>query len=401
MVSFDKIHADASEAWHKAGCRGTIEIITGHGKSKIFLNEAAKLPKTARVLFLAEATDREYDLELEKKKWNYDGPPILFMCYQSAYKLIGEHYDLVGADEIHDSLTPVYSAFYSNNTYARIMGLSATVDKKAKISEDSLITKGDLLKLIAPVVFTYSLKDGQENNTARKLKIYKISLDLDTVNKVVPAGTKLKPFDTTEFKAYEFYNKAFNQALFLPDSKAKTFQIQNASRKRADVLYNLPSKRHVTTKIMKFLQSFKLRFIIFGNSVDELNRITSNTVSSRNTDAKNQEIRSAFDNGTIDHLAAFKKLKQGANLSNLQVAVLHSYYGKEKDLIQRIGRLRNDGTLGAVIILTVRGTVEEKWFKSMWGETKVYDIIECDGVYDFFMKFNLKPDTLDGSSTAN
>lgn len=100
MKTREQIHDEVKVAWKKVNKRGTAELITGLGKTKIALDLAAELPQTAKILFLAETTQRELDLKLEITKWQYTGAPIEFMCYQSAYKLIGQYYDLVIADRI-------------------------------------------------------------------------------------------------------------------------------------------------------------------------------------------------------------------------------------------------------------------------------------------------------------
>jgi superfamily II DNA or RNA helicase len=383
MKTREEIIAEATKAWYAANKKGTVELITGMGKTKLALDIASTYDKSAKILFLAETTQREIDLGLEIQKWNYSGPDIEFMCYQSAYKLQNETYDLVIADEIHDSLTEVYSSFYFNNTCKSILGLSATVDKKAKVTEDGSVKKGDLLKLIAPVCFKYTVDDGQKHGTARKLKIYQIWHTLDAVNKNMPAGTKEKPFLTTEKDGYTFYDDRFKRALFLPDGKAKTFQIQNASRKRAEILYKIQSKVVATSELISKLNS---RAILFGNDLDTLMKITPNVVCSRYTPKQNEELRNKFESGAINLIASFKQLKQGANLGGLQDCIIHSYYSKQKDLIQRIGRLRNDGTLGRVFVFVTQQTVEEKWFKSMFEDITAFEVVQCHNVADCLTK---------------
>jgi superfamily II DNA or RNA helicase len=288
--------------------------------------------------------------------------------------------------EIHDALTPVYSAFFFNNTYDSILGLSATVDRKAKVNEDGSVTKGMLLDRIAPVCYTYSIDDGQKNKTSRKLLIYKIKHNLDAVAKIMPAGTKAKPFLTTESEGYRYYDNLFKKALFLPDGNQKTFQIQNASRKRAEILYNLHSKVESTKKLLAHLNS---RAILFGNSLESLMKITPNVICSKYSEKKNLQIRQDFEDGVINLIGSFKQLKQGANLSGLQDCIIHSYYSKEKDLVQRVGRLRDDGTLGRVFIFVTTGTVEEKWYSKMFENISAFDVVECNNVEDCILKLNV------------
>jgi len=81
------------------------------------------MPKNKDVhLFLAEVTDRKKDLWDDIIKYDsifntntLQDYNLKFKTYQSAYKLEGYEFGLVGADEIHNSLTPEYSKFYFNN----------------------------------------------------------------------------------------------------------------------------------------------------------------------------------------------------------------------------------------------------------------------------------------------
>lgn len=358
----EQVQQEALAAWINSGKRSTIECITGLGKTKIAMDAIKTLPKTAKILFLAEVKDREIELNNELKKWKVTHKNIKFACYQSAYKWAGEKFELVIADEIHDSLTQKYSEFYKNNDYSYILGLSATVDSNAWADEENKVTKGDLLKQYAPVCYSYTMDDGQKDGTARKLDVHVIYHKLDSKNKTITAGTKAKPFKQTEWAAYQYWTGQLGKAYFMP-AAVKQFRIQTASAARAKVLYNLPSKIDATKKLVSKL---KTPTILFGNSLEALKQITPNVIDGYNSDKTNEAIRKKFDNGKIKLIASFKKLKQGANLVGLDNCVIMSYYSKSKDLIQRIGRMRNNGNLGNVYIFVTLQTQEEVWFQRMF-----------------------------------
>jgi ERCC4-related helicase len=126
--------------------------------------------------------------------------------------------------------------------------------------------------------------------------------------------------------------------------------------------------------------------IVFGNSLSALESITPNVVSSNNTDKQNDVIRKNFDTGKTNIIASFKKLKQGANLVGLDNVIIHSYYSKSKDLIQRIGRLRQNGEIGRVFIFVTFGTQESKWYDMMFEDTSSLNIINCNTVDDCLVK---------------
>lgn len=375
----EKIADEAVKAWVEKDKIGTIEAITGIGKNFIFIKALYTCPKGIKVLFLAEQIDREIDVLKDIKKFKtlygfdlLEDYQFTFMTYQSAYKLKGTEWDFVASDEIHDGATPAYSKFFFNNKYTYIIGLSATVERGTSYTENNKeFTKGDLIDKIAPVCYKYSLDDGQKDGTARPLEVNIIPLVLDTKTKNVKAGSKLKPFYTTEAKGYEYWNKEFRKALFMDDfteeeQKKKEFRIRITSAARARILYKLPTKIKVTKRLLTKLEG---KTLIFGNDLDTLLEITPNVVCSRYSKKENTRIREDFEKNKITTLASFKKLKQGANLSDLDNIIIMSYYSTTKDIIQRLGRLRKKGDkVGNVYILLTQETQEQVWFDKMFNE---------------------------------
>lgn len=370
----DKIQREAFKAWQDNGGQGTIQAITGIGKTFIALHAIAET--RGKILFLAETRQREQDLKEQIAKYkeifkvDLSKKDIEFMCYQSAYRRSGMKHALVIADEIHDSLTTAYSRYYNNNSYTKIMGLSATIDNDVIEIDGKETTKLDLLNTIAPICFSYTLDEGQEDGTSRPLDIYVLHHRLDSTKKIIPGGSKKKPFMTTEAKAYDYWDKRFKRSMFYRNPAQKEIEFRLSSRRRADLLYSLPSK---VESINQILAELKGKTIIFGNDLNSLELITPNVVrsakkgeSAKDRESENSRIRQKFDNGDIDVIASFKMLKQGANLKGIDNVILMSYYSKERDLLQRVGRLRKDGNrIGTVIIPVTVGTQEEKWFAKM------------------------------------
>lgn len=383
----DKVQKEAIQMWLDSNKRASVEIITGLGKTFIGLHALYTMPKNEGThLFLAETVDREKDLMKDILKYNkIFGRDVLrdynlkFYCYQTVYKWEGGDFGLVIADEIHDSLSPAYSQFYFKNNYKAIIGLSATINRKTRyeLPDGSYYTKGQILDDIAPVCYTYNLDQGQEDGTARNLDVYVIRHQLEKVRKTVAAGNARKRFFQTEAKAYEYWDKEHKRAWFLPDEELKKLKIRITSTKRSNLLYNLESKVIATKYLVRQLPS---KTIIFGNSLDALLKVTHNVVSSKNKEEVNDKIRDSFDRGRIDVIGSFKKLKQGANLEGLDNCVIMSYYSTDKDLIQRIGRLRNNGKKGRVFIFVTENTQEEVWFAKMFENINNLNLIHCTSV---------------------
>ncbi len=389
----DDIQNEAVDVWIDKECKGTLNLATGSGKTFCFFKAILKRCKVGdKILFLAETRQREIDLFIDLEKFekifgvNLRQYNIQFDCYQSAYKWLGTSWDLVCADEIHNALTPEYSKFFFNNHYKMLLGLSATVDRTTKYLDENgnEYTKGILVDEIAPVVFKYSLNDSIKNNTSKKLVIYLIDHWLDNTNKNITAGTKDKPFLVTEKDSYDYWDAQFKAALFISDHTAKTFRIRNAAAARAKVLYIAPSKIIAVNELLKHISG---KTIVFGNNIDALNQITKNTISSKNSEIKNASLRKQFDEGKIKIIGSFKMLKQGANLAHLDNTVLHSYYSKELDFIQMLGRQRNSEQIGNVFIIKTVNTVEVKWYNKAMENINDYEIIKCINIEDCIKKY--------------
>ena len=392
----DKIQKEALNKWLENEKQGVIILPTGVGKTILALHALYTMDKNDLThVFLAETTERKKDLlndiKLYNKLFNVDVTNdynLKFYCYQTAYRWKDKEFGLVIGDECHDSLSPKYSQFYFNNKYQAFIGLSATIDRKTKYEENGQIfTKGDILDKIAPVVFKYSINEAQKDNVSRKLNIYVINHQLEEVEKTVKAGSLKKSFLQTEKASYDYWDKEHKRSWFLEDQELKALKIRITSHKRSNLLFNLPSKVNI---IKQLINTINGKTIIFGNSLDALLKITPNVVSSKNDEKKNDFIRYNFDNDKIDIIASFKKLKQGANLDKIDNCIIHSYYGVEKDIIQRVGRLRQNGDkVGNVFIILTTGTQEEVWFQKMMENMNDFTIINCNSINDCINKYKI------------
>jgi len=377
----DAVQKDALKHWIDSGKKGTCEIATGVGKTFLALHALCTMPKDTNHIFLAESVSREKDLMDDIAKYNkifgkdiFKEYNLSFACYQSAYKWTNEKFGLVIADEIHDSLTPAYSKFYENNEYDAIIGLSATVNRETEYEE---FTKGELIDRIAPVCYTYSLSTSQSEGTSRSIKLFVITHTLDKGKKTIVAGNKKKRFYQTEFDAYSYWDKEHKKSWYIEDEELRNLKIRITSHKRSNILYKLPSKVPI---VRKLLDTVKGKTIVFGNSLDALHQVTPNVMSSRLSKKQNERIRDDFDQNRLRTIGSFKKLKQGANLNMLDNCIIMSYYSTEKDIIQRIGRLRQNGKLGYVFVILTMNTQEEVWFKKMTENLTEIDAIYCPSV---------------------
>ncbi len=378
----------AFEAWRAVGMRNTVVLHTGMGKTFVGLDAACHVNTlcdgTAKIVFLAETIHREQELlkDIEFYKKCYPDaiiPEIEFACYQSSCKWKDRYYDLAICDEFHDACTPIYIKVLHNNIFRFILGLTATAGSDRTYVLDRIeISKVELMKKYLPICFTYGLTDAVRDGNSRKLNIHVIHHRLDDSEKNIQGGTIKSPFMTTEQKAYKYYDAMFWEGVY---TKAD-YKVKNGMAKRAKLLYSLPSKFTAASHI---LQNIKGRTLIFANDLEALEELTDNIIRSpkegetkKVRDAENERIRKKFESGKSKILASFKVLQQGANIKGgIDNLLIISYYSDLGKMVQRLGRLRLDGSKeGNVIIFVTIATQEEKWFKKMMIgiDTSVFNI---------------------------
>ena len=358
----DKVQREALEAWVKAGKRGTLHIITGIGKTFCALHAIMTMPEGSRVLFAAEQINRKKTLvkEIEKYKEIFgvdvrEHVQLIFECYQTVYKWNNVTIDLVIADEIHDSLTPEYVKFYTNNNIKCLLGLTATLKSRVQYTIGrSTVNKKILLDYWAkcPVVYTYSPRRAKLEQTSRKLNVYVLNINLNKEER-------------SEYNKWERNIGRIRQEMAMLDrsdpnhevlKEKLQFRYYASTRKRDKILTDSSTKTEVAKELVSKLNT---KVLLFANSLDCLKKITPNVVSSKNKKKINEMLLDQFNTGAIQTLGNFKILKQGANLADdLDVLVLLSYYRSPGDFIQKVGRLRDNGKIGHVIILQVTNSDE-------------------------------------------
>ena len=381
----NSIHKDALQKWYEAEGIGTAEVITGNGKTFIAMHALCMIPPNSTVLIAYERNNRDQSFMVEGQKYKEIfgtnpledlGHDITFECYQSYKRLEGNTYDLIIADEIHDSLTPQYGKLYIQTKFTHILGLSATIDTSTtyRTSDGYEFTKGDLINKVAPVIYSYMKFN-------RDIIIYKVKHEADAKYDVDIKGKKYN-----EESAIEYYKSKLKYY----GMRRNSFMINKIMAEYSKILYDLRSKIGLAKKILKDVT--KGQVIVFGNNISFIQKIVPYVVSYRSGKYQNQQLIERFRKGHIEQIGSFHKLKQGENLGYVDAIIITSYFSKSKDLIQRIGRGTRGGEFGPlkVIIFCTEGTREEGWFNKMMEglEFADYQLVKCNGFMDLKQKYN-------------
>lgn len=356
----DKVQQEALTRWELAGRRGLLAMGTGTGKSRIALLELERLHtlygSDSRILLAVPTVLlRDKNWPAEAKVWGLESiynESVEGVCWTSMAKVPQGHYHLVILDEAHQ-ITPERAKFLENITYDEIMALTAT-----EPTEDE---KTEILDKIAPTVFVYSLDDGISDGIAADFKIHIIEVPLDDEVKYVKAGTKKKPFLTTETKQYTHISWSIIR-MMMSKIPNKNELLKFAFLRRARFIYNLKTKTELAKKVMEKIL-LTGRTLVYAGSIDQANEIGGvNTYHSKRDDTA----FCAFKEEKISYLVAVDALNEGVNLPDIDQELLVQVKAKDRILKQRIGRAVRfrPGHVADIYIIVVQGTVDENWLSS-------------------------------------
>ena len=371
----DKEQRIALNNWHNNNYCGTIIAGTGFGKSRcgvMAVNHVLNKLGGSRALVLVPTTQLKDQFKEEFKKWDCEGclEKVDVVCYQSAYKFKDEHYDIVICDEIHLGLSEKYRRFFQNNTYDKILCLTATLPEEP-------MYKVQLFKL-APIVYKLTLDQCVELNLVAPYEIYCIPLQLTEEeriqykkinNEFVSHKMALEP------DAFQFARTALSSSSVDYETKQHAVGYYKTIRERKSII----DKAH--NKISKFKEvvysNLDKKIITFGGLNDFTNTL-ANSVSplaevyhSKITPKNRRKAIKRFKEGEVNVLCSTKALNQGFDIPNANLGIICGLTSKALSMIQRIGRLirYEEGKIGKVYVLYVEDSQEEKWLKNA-----VYDL---------------------------
>ena len=337
---------------------GMIAMATGSGKSRVAV-ELAKyyINSVDKSLSLIVPTEklRDENWKEEYSKWNADylWTPTIRLCYASASKIQNKDFELAILDEGHN-ITELSSEFFSNNKVERKVLLTATPPSDP--------VKKEILKSLGiNLVYELTLDQAVRLGFVAPYKITVVSVALDNTTKNIPGGTKLKPFMTTESAAYAYHCKAIQQAMFdkTPSGRKRH---QFAILRRMQFIYKIPSK----TEVIKFLLEKVIpqddRSLIFCGSIEQAEAVCPNRYHSKSGD----KAYNAFKAEEINRLSCVKAINEGHNFPGVDSGIVGQLNSKEKDLVQRIGRLirYRPGHEAHLYIVVSESTQDEKWLEN-------------------------------------
>lgn len=395
--------SEALNAWHKRGCRGTLQLCTGAGKTYAALRAIKwvfKFKPDANILIICPTEIiRDDTFPKEFKKWKMAGllKKVDLKCIQTVYKYENEHYDLIVADEFHNYLPEKddyksrlyeYHKFFERNTYDKILGLSAWIPEKKRM----------VARKIAPICHTLTTDEGVRRGIISPYVEFNVPIILTGDEKAAYARVQMAYFNLERqlggFKAFDTASKLmkFIGAIAIKDRTKKqmddyqlAIRFYKTMHKRKTLLYNVGSKADVVLDLIDFLKIEKS--VIFSQSTLFADLICHNRndiipYHSKVKDRSKSMKRFNDKRTKVNHLSTCMAVNEGMDLPKLPVIIIAARTSGAKTHIQRRGRcLRfEEGKVSYVFNLYLKDTQDEKWLIKSQSTTAPENIIFVNSV---------------------
>lgn len=333
---------------------GRLILAPRAGKTKIII-DLIKRDKPDSILWVtpsAELADMNNDKDgivSEFFKWGAKKyvKKLTTTTWVSLGNLVG-FFDLVILDE-EQHITENNAKHLLNRSidYINIVSMTGTASR----NDD----KKDLYKkLDLSVLVNLSINDAVDIGLLSNYNIKVLDIPMSS-EKNVKAGSKDKPFMTTEKDQYNWLSKTVQQAI-IQKRKDATFRIMQRMR----AIKNSPAKHEAAKEL---LSKLKGRIMVFAGTIKQAEDLCSHTYHSKtdNTDLLN------FKNGLIDEIALVNSGGTGHTYKEIDhLVVVQSDSDKNGLTSQKISRtlLQQKNYKATIWILCLQQTQDEKWVKS-------------------------------------
>ncbi|MFQ5650319.1 MAG: DEAD/DEAH box helicase [bacterium] len=358
----------ALQAWQARGCRGSICLPTGSGKTWLALAAMQHAGTSCLVVLpTLDLMNQWYDvicdgfgIEVGILGGGYhEIREVTVTTYDSAYRHIdkyGDRFGLLIFDEVHHLPAATYSHIPEMSLAPFRLGLTATYERM-----DGLHDK--LERLLGPVVYHRSIKDLEGDHLA-EYEVMRISVDLTPDEKRAYTRHQALYESYIRDTGLKFYGQEMKQFLqesaFHPRAR-KAFLARLESRRiiigahrKLEILETL-LKRHYADRVLIFTESNDLVYEISRSFL--VPALTHHTKT-----VERKEILDAFRKGVYSVLVTSKVLNEGVDVPNANVAIILSGSGSPVEHVQRLGRiLRKSEDKQAILYeLVTRGTKESQ-----------------------------------------
>jgi superfamily II DNA or RNA helicase len=319
------------------------------GKTKIMI-DIIKRDKPKSILWVtpsSELADKDIPEEFVKWKATRFVGKLTTTTWMSLNKIKG-HFDLIVLDEEQFATeNNLNSIAFESVTYNNILSMTGTPTKHDH--------KKELYKKLGlTILVNLSINKAVDMGLLSNYTIKVLEVEMGT-GKDIKAGTKIKPFLTSEVSQYEWLTRSMKQAV-MQGRKDAMFKVLARMR----VIKNSPSKLVATQELLRKIGG---RRLIFSATIDQAENLSDYTYHSK-TDNKYLHL---FKSGEVDELALVNAGGTGHTYKAIDHLIIVQADSDKNGLTsQKICRtlLEQKDYQAVVWIICLMGTQDEKWIAS-------------------------------------
>lgn len=377
--------------WIKNKCKGTFVWPTGTGKTyaalKCLKSVINKYPELKFMVVVPTTNLKDQWLQqIDNWELQFNGDVIIInSAVRSRYTT-----DILVLDELHSYGSSVFSMIFEKVKYRYILGLTATFER--------LDGKHVLLARYCPVIDTITTQEAIMNNWISSFVEYEVLLDVDDIWEYKKSHRKF-------ISHFEFFGYSFDLAMSCIGKEGFKNRKQLAkqmcrSNDKEEINKTLKTITYHSTQFMKCLQNRKKfinyhpkkleiarkiiearpksKILTFSNNVKMAEQIGGEVYTGKDSKTKARASLEEFDKKQYGVLNSVKKLIVGADIANLDVAIMLGIDSSKTRATQSRGRVvrYQEGKKAEIFNLIIKDTVEEKWFRNSHSDGNYYTIDE-------------------------
>lgn len=322
------------------------------GKTKLMI-DIIKREKPESILWVtpsAELADVDIPKEFETWKAKRFVKKLTTVTWMSLHKMVG-FFDMIILDE-EQFATENNTVNLLNRSldYVNIVSMTGTPTKH----QDKI----DIYKkLNLPILCDMSINQAVDVGILANYTIKVLEVNMSNEKNII-AGTKAKPFKTSEVAQYKWLTKIVQQAMY---QKRKDTQFRILARMRA--IKNSQSKLKATKEL---LNQLKGRILIFSGSIKQAEELCSYRYHSKTNDVDLKK----FQSGEIDRIAMVNAGGTGFTYREIDHLVMVQADSDKNGLTsQKLARtlLQQKDYKATIWIVSLLDTQDEKWVESALG----------------------------------
>jgi superfamily II DNA or RNA helicase len=366
------------------GYKGTVEAVTGFGKSFIAILTIQRMNKvkphqTALIIVPTLYLQEQWMQHIKEHQLTNTQVLVINTAVR-----VHRTCDLLILDEIHRYAADVFGQVFGKIEHKAILGLTATIKRADK--------RHPMLLQHAPIVCTVSVQEALAEGYISPFLVYNLGLKLTSKEKV-EYDAILKNYNYN----FSFFDHSFVLVQQCLNDEFSRVQIARKYNKDADFihrraihymrsmgerrrfLYNTQMKIDMAAEIIK---SFPVRTICFAETTEFADTLTEqlnqeDTVAvSYHSGMGVRKRRKAMEDfkdssNSVRVISTARALDEGFDIEGIEMALITSGTSTERQFTQRMGRSIRfvPNKIALVINLYIKDTQDERWAKQRQSAT--------------------------------